>query len=267
MKTFTKDSLKRELLEIAQLGFVPSPKDTSTKRNDGAAGNLLERLLGIEENNLPLPNAAEWELKVQRAHTQSNLTLFHMEPSPTALRFVPQVLLPHYGWAHQEAGKKYSEDEKSFRMTMNGRNFTDRGFKVLADGEKVKVVFDSSVVSDRHSEWLKAVDRNVGLGGLDPAPYWGYEDLRKKISAKLQNTFYVTAEVKRVDGQEMFHFYRCEMLRGFALEGFLGLLEEGEAIVEFDARTGHNHGTKFRVKQIGLPKLYKEHDVVFDLSS
>jgi hypothetical protein len=267
LKTFTKESLKRELLEIAERGFVPSPKNTKTTRNDGAAGNLLEQLLGIEENNLPLPNAAEWELKVQRAHTASNLTLFHMEPSPTAMRFVPQILLPYYGWPHAEAGGRHSENERSFRMTMTGKNFTDRGFKVIADGEKVKVVFDSSQVSERHSEWLQSVERNVGLGELDPAPYWGYEDLKKKISSKLQNTFYVTAEVKKIDGQEYFHFFRCEMLRGFALEGFLDLLEKGEAIVEFDARTGHNHGTKFRVKQLGLPKLYKDHDLVFDLNS
>lgn len=265
MKTFTKESLKRELLEIAQRGFVPSQKDTSSGRNDGAAGNLLENLLGIEENNLPLPNASEWELKVQRAHTNSNLTLFHMEPSPTALKFVPQVLLPKYGWMHKEAGSRHPETERSFRMTMSGKNFTDRGFKVEADGEKVKVVFDSDQVAERHAEWLNDVEREAGLGLLEPAPYWGYEDLRKKISAKLQNAFYVTAEVRTLEGQEHFHFRKCEMLSGFSLEGFLELLETGEAIVEFDARTGHNHGTKFRIKQAALPKLYANHDVIFDL--
>jgi len=29
-----------------------------------------------------------------------------MEPSPKALKFVPAVLLPEFGWEHQEAGKK-----------------------------------------------------------------------------------------------------------------------------------------------------------------
>jgi hypothetical protein len=265
LKTFTKESLKKELLEIAQRGFVPSHKNTSEARNDGAAGNLLENLLGIEENNLPLPNAAEWELKVQRSHTGSNLTLFHMEPSPRALRFVPQVLLPFYGWPHEKAGSLHPDSERSFRMTMNAKNFTDRGFKVATDGEKLKVVFDSSEVHERHAEWLASVETAVGLGSLDPNPYWGYEDLGKKIAAKLQNAFYVTADVEKVDSQEYFHFRKCEMLRGFSLEGFLGLLDSGEGIVEFDARTGHNHGTKFRIKQAALPRLYAEHEVVFDL--
>ncbi|MBQ5478723.1 MAG: hypothetical protein IIT66_00730, partial [Acetobacter sp.] len=33
-----------------------------------------------KENNLPLPNAAEWELKCQRRQTTSLVTLFHIEP-------------------------------------------------------------------------------------------------------------------------------------------------------------------------------------------
>lgn len=265
MKTFTKESLKSELLEIAQRGFLRSEKDTSKRRNDGAAGNLLESLLGIEENNLPLPNAAEWELKVQRSNTNSLLTLFHMEPSPRALRFVPKVLLPFYGWQHAEAGVRYLESERSFRMTMTGSRFTDRGFKVYADGEKVKVLFDSNSVAEHHEGWLDDIKNAVGLGKLEPAPYWGYEDLRKKVSSKLQNAFYITADVKTEAKQELFHFRKCQMLSGFSLEGFLELLETGQAVVEFDARSGHNHGTKFRIKQAALPKLYANHETIFDL--
>ena len=44
----------------------------------GGVGNTLEDLLGIEENNLPIPNAAEWELKsTANQHVFTNTTLFH----------------------------------------------------------------------------------------------------------------------------------------------------------------------------------------------
>ena len=99
----------------------------------------IEALLGIPENNLPIPNAAEWELKAQRAETTSLLTLCHMEPSPRAAKLVSEFLLPNYGWKHQEAGKKSPETEMSFRMTLNGSNFTDRGFKVLVNEFEKKV--------------------------------------------------------------------------------------------------------------------------------
>ena len=90
MNYFTKESLKDRLREIRALGWV----ETRRKNNDGGVGNTLEDLLGIEENNLPLPNAGEWEIKGQRADTASLTTLFHMEPSPRAMRFVPRNLAP-----------------------------------------------------------------------------------------------------------------------------------------------------------------------------
>lgn len=267
MKVFTKESLKKELREIAERGWIQSHRDTQTKRNDGAAGNLLEQLLGIEENNLPLPNAAEWELKVQRSSTSSLMTLFHMEPSPRGMKFVPSVLLPKFGWAHEEAGSKYPDGEKSFRMTMNAGRFTNRGFIVVIDKEVIRISFDHTQVAVEHSDWLSNVKKNIGLGDLNPAPYWGYSDLQAKISAKLHNTFYVIADVKKEDGQEWFQYSKVTMLRGFSLNGFLQCLKDGTAYVEFDARTGHNHGTKFRIAQSSLPLLYDNHEVVFDLNA
>ena len=44
-----------------------------------------------------------------------------MEPSPRALRFVPQILLLKYGWKHEEAGTKYHENEMSFRKLFLGK--------------------------------------------------------------------------------------------------------------------------------------------------
>ena len=100
MKTYTKESLIKALIEIRNRGWIP----TERKNNDGGVGNTLEDLLGIEENNLPIPNAAEWEIKAQRKNTTALITLFHMEPSPRAYKFVPSILLPEFGWYHQKAG-------------------------------------------------------------------------------------------------------------------------------------------------------------------
>ena len=94
MKIYTKDQLINELLKIKSLGWVKNARPG----NAGGVGNTLEDLLGIKENNLPIPNASEWELKCQRINTSSLTTLFHIEPSPRALKIVPQILLPKYGW-------------------------------------------------------------------------------------------------------------------------------------------------------------------------
>ncbi|KKL45238.1 hypothetical protein LCGC14_2357660, partial [marine sediment metagenome] len=61
-KIYTKQELINRLKEISAMGWVLNAR----RGNAGGIGNTLEDLLGIQENNLPVPNAAEWELKTQR---------------------------------------------------------------------------------------------------------------------------------------------------------------------------------------------------------
>lgn len=253
---YTKESLIATLKEIRERGFVSNARHG----NAGGIGNTLEDLLGIEENNLPLPNAAEWELKTQRIGTTSLTTLFHVEPSPKALKFVPAVLLPKYGWKHQEAGKKYTDAEMSFRQTIHGLAASDRGFKVVINHaeQKVLISFDSELVAVKHLEWRNTIAERVGLGELDPQPYWGFDDLAAKARTKLHNCFYVQAAVKRENGFEFYHYQKILKLSRFNFENFLQGLVEGFVLVDFDARSGHNHGTKFRLRQNRLPDLYDE---------
>jgi len=262
MKVYTKEELIKKLIEISKMGWIPNAR----KGNQGGIGNTLEDLLGIEENNLPIPNAAEWELKTQRANTTSLTTLFHFEPSPRAIRFVPKIFLPKYGWSHQEAGKKYPKGEMSFRQTIHGLSHSDRGFIVEIDRKQKKVLisFDSSVVGDRHSKWLKQVKKRIGLGELNPQPYWGFADLKHKVGTKLLNCFYARAEAKQEDGMEHYWYKHISMLSNFSFRAFLKGLKESFILVDFDARTGHNHGTKFRLRQNYFNHLYKEEKIITD---
>lgn len=257
---YTKQSLIDKLKEIAAMGWIANAR----KGNSGGIGNTLEDLLGIKENNLPIPNAAEWELKTQRINSSSLTTLFHIEPSPRAIRFVPQILLPKYGWLHKENGKKYPIGEMSFRQTIHGLSKSDRGFIVKIDRaeKKILISFESNAVDVRHAKWLDSVKERVGLGELNPQPYWGFDDLEHKAGTKLLNCFYVQAEVKVEKKKEFYKYSKVMMLQKFNFEGFLKAIEEAEILVDFDARTGHNHGTKFRMRQDSLPMLYSVSTVI-----
>lgn len=256
MEIFTKDDLINKLLEIKARGWVPNAR----RGNAGGVGNTLEDLLGIQENNLPIPNAAEWELKCQRKGSSSLTTLFHMEPSPRAVRFVPRVFLPQYGWIHEQAGELYPESEMSFRQTIHGQARSDRGFCVVVDRRtrKVLISFDASSVDQRHQDWLASVKLRVGLSELNPQPYWGFDDLFHKAGTKLLNCFYVQADVKKVADREHYHYNTVMILRNFSLENLLKAIEDGIILVDFDARTGHNHGTKFRIRQGNWDRLYSD---------
>ncbi|MCS6838625.1 MAG: MvaI/BcnI family restriction endonuclease [Bdellovibrionaceae bacterium] len=263
MKLYTKSELVEEIRKIAQRGWHRSIKNTINTRNDGAVGNTLEFLLGLDENNLPLPNTQEWELKGQREHTNSLITLKHIEPSPQAAKIVSSLLIPLYGWEHKEAGKKYPPDEKSFRSTTSATTFTKRGFRLILDRKegKLRFVFDASKVDESDptiKRWLESVKDRVGLGPLNPEPYWGLKDLEYHIGSKVKNCFYVIAASKIEDNHEFFKYKRLIILSDFSFDGLLKCIEEGVVLVDFDARTGHNHGTKFRIRQDHWNKLYKK---------
>lgn len=257
LQLITKEELIAKFKEINAMGWVENYR----RGNDGAVGNILEDLLGIPENNLPIPNAAEWELKSQRATTSSLITLCHVEPSPRAASLVPNMLLPLYGWQHKKAGTGgYSIDEKSFRSTTNAVSFTDRGFKLNVNRteQRIEFVFDSSKCSEKHDKWLKSVQERVGLGPFKVLPYWGFNDIYTKAGSKLLNCFYVLADVKREGGKEYFHYNKVLMLKRVNMDKFINAIEDGYLYVDFDARTGHNHGTKFRIGFKDIPRVYEE---------
>jgi len=256
MITFTKDELIENLHKINKMGWIKNARSG----NCGGIGNTLEDLLGIKENNLPIPNAAEWELKAQRLNTTSLTTLFHSEPSPTAINFVPNILLPKYGWKHSKAGLKYPITEMSFRQTISGLSRSDRGFCVKIDRieRKVLISFSSKEIDPRHNLWKEEVSKRAGLDELSPQPYWGFDDLYAKARTKLLNCFYVQADVKKENKEEYYHFCKATMLKGFSFDRFILELEKGNILIDFDARTGHNHGTKFRIRQNCFSFLYSE---------
>ena len=120
------------------------------------------------------------------------------------------------------------------------------------------ISFDYTKVTESHKEWLQSVEQRIGLGELNPQPYWGFDDLEHKVGTKLLNCFYVQAEVKKESGKEFYKYSKVTMLQKFSFGGFLHELENGNILVDFDARTGHNHGTKFRMRQNCLPNLYEK---------
>jgi hypothetical protein len=183
-----------------------------------------------------------------------------MEPSPRAIKFVPEIFLSNYGWRHKKAGIEYPVNEMSFRQTIHGQSRSDRGFMVQIDRKehRVEISFDYRAVDSRHGKWLEKVKENIGTAELSPKPYWGFEDLKNKAGTKMLNSFFVQAEVKKERGNEYYKYEKIKMLQNFDFERFLWALENAKILIDFDARTGHNHGTKFRMKQDCWPLLYEK---------
>ena len=156
----------------------------------------------------------------------------------------------------------------SFRSTTSGDKFTNRGFKILVDREhkKLRFIFEATQADTKNHEisiWLESLKNRVGLGPLNPEPYWGFEDLRYAIGEKIKNCFFVIADTKIENGHEFFKYEHLIILSEFSFDNFLNCIEKGYVLIDFDARTGHNHGTKFRIRQNHWKYLYNKVEEIF----
>ena len=70
------------------------------------------------------------------------------------------------------------------------------------------------------------------------------------------------ARTKKEKGKEYFSYEKIQMLRKFSIDALTKAIEKGYVYVDFDARTRHNHGTKFRLRQEKFPELYEHIQVI-----
>lgn len=261
MTSDTRDSdlllLQTRLADIKQQGWI---ENTSRHGNHGRAGNLLEDLLEVIENNLSLPDFGSWELKTSTRNANTALvTLFHNEPEPRSYKIVPN-LLRNYGWPHQEAGTKYDENEKSFRSTTYANRYTDRGMTVKVDRQEQKIffIFEPTLLQDNQEPWKNQLVECGFYEPFNPIPFWTFDTIQEKLDKKLKNTILMQVNTKKEGDKEFFDFKKFYAYINPSIEKFLDLLETGGIAIDFDARTGHNHGTKFRIKKNLMLELYEE---------
>ncbi len=71
------------------------------------------------------------------------------------------------------------------------------------------------------------------------------------------------ADTKVEGGHEFFKYVKLLVLSGFSFDGFVKCIEEGVVLVDFGARTGHNRGTKFRIRQNHWHRLYTSVEEIY----
>ena len=246
-----KQSFIKDFSYIYSLGFV-----TSHRIHNTGIGKTLEDLLNIEENNLSLPDYKGCiELKSQRDLTSSMLSIFTKSPSHP--KQANTFIRKKYGCLDPTSGKK------SIHTTIKSSNFNSFknkwGFKLEFDDIDEKL-------------YLKI--KNLESGQIEQfKPYWDYTDLKKKITKKCLIIAYVTAETRKIEDKEQFHFQKVTLLSGLTFEKFITLLKQD--IIQFDIRIGvygsgdkkgqtHDHGSGFRTKKANISDVFEIEEVSFD---
>ena len=225
------NELVKRLKEIKEMGYVKTHRSGST-----GIGKTLEDLLGIEENNVPGPNAAMLELKSARRGSSSMITLITKAPLPPKAN---SRLLEKFGYPDPRSGRKVLHvtlRRPPEWTTIHGK----RALKIDMN-DQIKIV---------------SVDGEI-LG------FWTKEALEKAFERKLPSLVYVKADCRGEGANEEFWFNEAWLLKGFNFSGIKELIKKG--IIRIDIRIGqysngktHDHGTAFRICEDKLDMCFKE---------
>ncbi len=215
---YSLDELKTKLIAIKGMGYIHS-----VYLHAGGIGNTLESLLGVEENNLALPDLGNFELKARRKETGSMMTLFTKSPN----KYSNAQLLSKYGYT--------SGGQIKLHQTIYFGAYNAQGYILKKDGSELQC-------------WNS--DNCLGTYSLD--------FLNDKFLEKVGDGVILALAKTRTDdsGHEEF-YYQDAYLLGKA--NFNALIEN----LRYDIRIGrypngsvHDHGSAFRVRFDDLSKIF-----------
>ena len=213
--------LKKKLHEIKKMGFVKTHR-----KGDTGIGKTLEDLLGIKENNIPLPDiGGVAELKSYRKNAQSMMTLFTLEPLPKG-GDRDRMLLDNFGYS-----KRTNNRKKELHSTLSCKRYNNQALKLSVAGDKIRI---------------QGKNKRLNI-------YWDMFSVKNKFNQKLPALVYVLAQVKIKNKEEYFYFNEAYFLEGFNVELFKKRVKEDSILVDLRMYyrpngSVRNHGTGFRVK-------------------
>lgn len=233
MQRMSYQELVEKLEELKRRGYV-----RTHRRGDTGIGKTLEDLLGIEENNVPGPNAKMLELKSGRKGSTSMLTLFTKTPLPRG-KAIPQ-LQQKFGYPSPKNGRKI------LHVTLKATAFT--------------------IIKGKRMLRVDANDRvDIVSAKGEVLGYWDNKLLEKTFKEKLPALLYIKANFRGRGFNEEFWFNEAWHLKGFSFEDFKQLVRDG--VICVDLRIGqypdgssHDHGTGFRIRPDKLELCFGTRD-------
>jgi len=183
------------------------------------------------------------------------------------IKAIPK-LLKCLGWQHQEAGGRYPADEMSFRSTTYGNYYSVRGFRIGVQDGKIIFIYDPAQVSrdtrdetgifPTYGDWCDHVHQREPHHNVVLPVYYDLEEIKAAFTNKLSHTLLVARKTKTENGQKYYWYEEAFLMKEIRTDMIAPMIEEGALAIDFDARTRHNHGTKFRIRKQQLHRLFTE---------
>ena len=203
-----------------------------------SAGVLLEKLLGIEKNNFPIPDYDNFEIKTKFHDSSCGMSLFHAVPD--SYLFEIKRIYETYGYPSiiDPKNKVFLSSFYCTKITPLGMNVAA---KLFIDWKAKKIV-------------LKFY--NFQTNTIDDKVSWSFDYLKNRINLKIHDLCLIDV-LKKYKKNEMyckFNEYHLYKYKNF--NSFLKSLEYGHICIKFCINTFksgnkigkmHDHGTSFDI--------------------
>jgi len=218
------EEFKQRFQELKNKGFVKSLRKGPT-----GIGLTFETLMGVEENNLALPDINGIEIKAHRDNSKSMITLFTFNKKAWQ---IPPL----------EAIKKYGSCDENGRL---GMYYT---MSLAPNSAGLFLIVNKKEISVQHTSG-------------EIIATWQLSTLAERFAQKIPALLFISAHTEEKAGVEYFHFYRGQLMRDTTEELLSELFKTGNLLVDLrlhDKITmARNHGTGFRTFEDKLPLLFQ----------
>ena len=191
------DELLLKLKKVAERGYIPALLEADT-----AIGRTLETLLNIPINSSKNPDYKGIELKSYRDKRGNRKNLFAQVPDWSNSKFKSSAeILDNFGYPRGEDFKLYCTVSTLHRNSQTLILRMDNKInKVIENGEK---------------------------NGIGDFIYWSLDTLHHRLLTKHNETFWIAADTKIIDGREHFQYKKAEHTKKPIPSQFDILLEQG----------------------------------------
>ena len=236
-------SLREKFNQIRDIGWVESMRKGTT-----GIGYTFEKLIGKNEDSLPLPDFGTIEIKTRFMSSKYPISLFNATPDgdyPLPMK----RLYEKYGFL----GNQHSNN-KVFYATMYGNRNMPAGNKYLF---RLKVDFLKEEIR------VFAIDL---FGNVEDTKIsWSFNFIKEKVEKKIKYLALVKAYAHNEIEKQFFKYCEINFYFSKGFKRFISLVDNGTIGITFmigTYKTGiksgqmNNHGASFQISEDDLEKLF-----------
>lgn len=236
------EHLKKKFKSVQEKGLCKSLRNGTT-----GIGFTFETLIGKNEDRTFEPDFEGIEIKVKLGYTKTPTTLFCLNPK--GQDYIAKYLLDNYGYP--------DKTDKKLKC-----------FRVEAHSKKNKISVNRYILKlkvNYETKNLELIILDLNLNIIDSGIYWDFEELKTRLTKKLNYLAYVKAYPYKINNETYYKYTHMNIYKLKDFNTFLELIEKDKIHVIFNigiAKKGPNigkiedRGTAFKIYNDYIEKLF-----------